>query len=112
MSRHRVYFEWELPAGVVEVVRAICLDYKRRSLVLAQNTASDKVRKMYTELNAAIDNALLEIEPGVREFVLDDIARKRGYDFSKTSPYFAKNTYYRRKRKLVYDIARLLSLVE
>ena len=112
MSRRRMYFAWEMPTGVVDVVRAICADYTRRSVALTQDAIPEHVREVYARLNEAIEAALSDVEPGLRKTLLDDVGRHRGYDFSKISPYVAKNTYYNRKRKLVHDIARSLSLIE
>lgn len=111
MSRQRMYFRWEIPTSVVNIVKSVCADYDRRQRIINSSVASTDVIARYSELNAVIDEALLDVEPGIRKDILNDIHLGRGYDFSPASPFLAKNTYYQRKRKLIHDIAKGLSLL-
>ncbi len=111
MGRHRENFEWEVPAGVVEIVRAICADYRRREHMIKFSSISGDTLAEYIRLNEIVDSAIGNAEKGIRGSLLADIVRGKGYDSSMASPYLAKNTYYARKRKIVYDIAVQLRLV-
>lgn len=103
--------KWGLPINVVLIVRAVCSDYDRRNNIIKFNTASEEVIAHYREVNGCIDKALEEIEVGIRRDMLNDIILNRGYDFSPISPFLAKNTYYTRKRKTVYSIAKAMHLI-
>lgn len=103
--------DWEIPASVVNIVKALVADYDRRSRAINRASQLCAAIATYTELNAVIDEALCGIEEGIRSELLEDIKRGRGYDASATSSFIAKNTYYQRKRKLIYDIAKGLSLI-
>ena len=110
MARPRVYDTFDTPHGVSAIVKAICADYNRRRVALGGDLP-DNVREHYSTLNAAVESALGEIEPGIRSAILADIVKGNGYDVSAATYYLAKNTYYRRKRKLIHDIAVSLNLI-
>ena len=112
MARRRVYLAHEVPKGVVDMVRMICADYDRRARELERGVLSDNVGCEYVRLNDAVESALESIDPNLRQDFLSDIGYRRGYDFAQVSPYLAKNTYYARKRKFIYDVAKSLFLVE
>ena len=107
----RITTKWDLPFSIVKIVSTICADYDRRRIAMQFKTDSADVIREYERLNGIIDSALLEIEVGIRRVMLDDVILGRGYDFSPASPFLAKNTYYQRKCKLVYDIAKGMMLV-
>lgn len=109
MTRRR---RWDINDGIVDIVKAVCADYDRRKRAIHYSLLTDEVRQEYIRLNDAIDKALEEnIEEGVRGYIFTDIQLGRGYDFSPASPYYAKNTYYQRKRKIIHDIAAILKLI-
>ncbi len=117
MARNRLYFEYEIPSSVVAVVRAVCADYVRRDRALKWDMLPVGVRLEYERLNGAINSSLEGIEftkeeaEELRRELIKDIGIGRGYHFSPLSPYFAKNTYYRRKRKVIHDVAVSLRLL-
>ena len=111
MSRRKMYFKWELPASVVNIVKTVCADYDRRARMIKCTATTDSVLARYAELNAIVDKALEDVDIGIRRDLLEDVKKGRGYDFSAASPFLAKNTYYRHKRKLIHDIAKGLSLI-
>ena len=111
MAREKMYFSWEIPASVVHVVNAICADYERRERAIKYSNITGTVLARYIELNSVIDGALQEVEGGIREGLLRDISEGRGYTRSSIQHIVSKNTYYRRRRKLIHDIARNLSLL-
>lgn len=111
MPKPKMYFQFELPSSVVEIVKAVCVDYARREWAIKHGNVTGVVLERLVELNAIIDAALEDIEIGVREDMLRDIQNRRGYDFSPASYCISKNTYYKRKKKLIYDIAKNLALV-
>ncbi len=111
MPRSKMYFKYDIPKTVVELVKAFCADYHRRERAIKFSNVTGEVLERYVELNAVIDRALEEVEVGIREDILRDIRKRKGYDFSAAASCLSKNTYYRRKRKLIYDIAKGLSLL-
>lgn len=111
MSRQKIYFKWEVPKTVVDIVKTICADYERREYLIKYSAITGTVLERYIELNAIIDKALEDVEIGIRRDLLKDISCERGFDRSYISLCIGKNTYYRRKRKLVHDIAEGLSLI-
>lgn len=111
MPKPKRYYQYELPTSVVEIVKTICADYTRRERAIKYGNVTGAVLERYIELNANIDSALEDIEIGIRMDMLLDIQYRRGYDFSPVSFCISKNTYYKRKKKLIYDIAKNLSLV-
>lgn len=111
MSKPRSCFQFELPSSVVEIVKTICADYARRENAIKYGNVTGAVLARYVELNATIDGALEDIEAGIRMDILRDVQSRRGYDFSPASYCISKNTYYKRKKKLIYDIAKNLALV-
>ena len=112
MPRKKIYDRWEIPYGVVQIVCSVCCDYSRRDKAISYCTESCSVLDEYRRLNGIIDNALGEIEVGVRSVIFDDIKLSRGYMCSPCSALLAKNTYYNRKRKLIHDIAVGLNLIQ
>ena len=111
MARPRTRYEWEVPRDVVSIVRGICADYERREMAIRHSTITGRVLSRYIELNRAVELSLGDIEVGVRLLILDDVAAGRGYAFSPCSAFYSKNTFYERKKKLVFDIAKELSLI-
>lgn len=111
MGKADTYACHELPCGVVSIVKAILADYRRRENRIRRGNLSVESLRIYVALNAAIDKALEDVEIGVRRDILNDLCQKRGYDGSPCGGYMGKNTYYRRKRKLVFDIAKALHLI-
>lgn len=111
MSREKEYFKYDIPTSVVCLVQAVCADYKRREKIIKRGNACGDVLAKYILLNGTIDRAMSSVEAGIRADMLEDIAARRGYTKSRTQLIVAKNTYYRRRRKVIYDIAKDLSLL-
>lgn len=111
MSKTKLYYQFELPSSVVEIVKTVCADYTRRDRAIKLGNVTGEVLTRYIELNSVIESSLEEIEVGIRMDILKDIQNRRGYDFSPASSYISKNTYYKRKKKLIYDIAKSLALI-
>ncbi len=109
--RADTYKGHEVPGGVVSIVKAICADYRRRESRIRRGNLSVDTLRIYVALNSVVDKALEDVEVGVRRDILNDLCQKRGYDGSPCGGYMGKNTYYRRKRKLVFDIAKELHLI-
>ena len=110
MARKRTFFDHELPSSVVRLVSAICEVYERREREITR-ACSARVCAKCLAYNTVIDSALCDIEVGVRRELLTDIAIGRGYSKSGMQVVMSKNAYYRRRRKLIYDIACGLSLI-
>ena len=111
MARQRIYFKWEIPTTVVKIVNSICADYERREKLIKYSTVTGAVLERMVELNAIVDKALEDIEPGIRREIISDISEGRGYYKSGCCVIMDKNAYYRRRRKLVHDIAVTMSLI-
>ncbi len=109
--KRQIYFSWEVPSGVARMVTAICADYERREQLIRYSSVTGPVLDRSVELNAAIERALDEVDAGVREDLLHDIAYGIGYNRSAAACVMSKNAYYRRRRKLVHDIAVNLALL-
>lgn len=112
MPRNKIYDTCELPRGVAQIAKAICADYDRRARALHAGIVDEKVRTTYTRLNAAVDEALSEIEePFIRDELLRDMVARRGYDRSRAQVYICLNSYYARRRKVLYLVAKAASLI-
>lgn len=107
----KYYHKYEIPPSVVNIVKTICADYERRDRMIRFSTVSGEVLDRYIALNAVVDGALETVECNIRCELLRDIVLSRGYHFSAVSPFISKNTYYQRKRKVIYEIARGLLLI-
>lgn len=101
----------DIPLSVERIVRAMMFDYSRRSKLLSQGGLSDQVQQTYLHLNFIIDSALESVEIGLRKTLMEDIALHRGYDMSPCNYLVAKNTYYRRRYKVIHDVAVSLGLI-
>lgn len=111
VGRPRQFYKYELPSGVVKVVRAQCADYDRKELCIQEGSVPEETLSAYIATNAAIKQALSDIEEAVRQHFLNDIAENRGYDRSQSQWCLSHNSYYKRKRKAIYEIARGLLLI-
>ena len=110
-GRPKQFYKYELPTGVVKVVRAQCADYERKKIAIGGGSLSPEVRKAYEETNEAINVALADIEEGCRNEFLVDIAENKGWHKSQINWLLSQNAYYNRKWKAVYQIAKGLHLV-
>lgn len=112
MPRVKIYDAWSIPRGVVKIANAVCADYERRAAVLRAGNASEAVLEEYRKLNSAVDAAIGEIdEPRIGEEILRDMVGRRGYEKSQTQIFLCKNSYYARRRMVIYLVARALALV-
>lgn len=111
MARKRMFFKHEIDSRVVQIVNAIIADYDRRENLIKYSTVTGPVLDRLVELNAIVDRALEDIEPGMRRDIVQDITFGRGFYKSNCCVMMEKNTYYRRRRKLVHDIAVEMHLI-
>lgn len=100
-----------IPNHVYAVASAVIAGYEARKRTINYNKCSQAVKDKYTALNIIVDDAFESIEPGLREELLKDMVLRQGYKYSNASPFISANAYYRRKRKIVYDVAQALSLI-
>lgn len=104
--------KWEdTPYSVICVVVALCKDYGRRKKILSRSDISVELRNRYVELNSAIEEELGKLEPLIAKNMVDDVGRGRGYNYSPSAPYIAKNTYYKRRHSFILGVAENLRLV-
>jgi hypothetical protein len=109
--RTKIYSDEDIPRSVSRMVAAICADYDRREHVIRYSAVSGSVLYRSIELNAAVERALGSVEVGIRESMLRDIALGVGYERSPVALMLSKGAYYRRRRKIIHDIAVNLSLM-
>ena len=111
MARKRMFFKYEIDSSVVSIVKSIIADYDRREKLIKYSNVTGAVLDELIKLNAIVDRALEDIECGMRRDIVQDITYGRGFFKSNCCVMMEKNTYYRRRRKLVYDIAVELHLI-
>ncbi|MDY3846336.1 MAG: hypothetical protein SOZ62_05485 [Eubacteriales bacterium] len=101
----------KIPDDIDKIIAAVCHDYKRRKNLIEGGHVNGDVRAHYIKMNSALESALdEECEAGLRKDMLDDIAIRRGY--RKTPAYYVSQvTYYDRKRRVKYAIAKKLHLL-
>lgn len=102
---------YTIPASAARLSEAVCGDYYRRATAIRSGIVSGAALDVCMHLNIAVETALEGLENGVRSEMLKDVALGRGYNKSNLGAFMAKNTYYDRRRKLIYDIAKGLNLV-
>ena len=102
---------WGVPRGIADIVISLCADYDRRKTCVTRSIVPPSVQKAYEGINSIIDQALENVEPGMRQDLLTDIQMHRGYMYSPASVYISKNAYYSRKRMVIYTIAKFFNLV-
>lgn len=93
------------------VVIAIIADTERRQRVINLKANKEDVCTMYELLNRAVDKAFQGIEANLRSMLMDDFCNGSGYDRSLSSSVISQRAYYRRKRKIIADVAVLLCLI-
>lgn len=111
MPKSKSYYCYEIPTSVVKIVVTVCADYDRRENAIKYSNVTGDVLDTYVNLNNTINAALEEIEIGIREPLLRDIGKRCGYDTSQACFCISRGAYYRRKRKLIHDIAIGLNLI-
>jgi hypothetical protein len=111
MPKPKIFGDYDLPYGVACIVKAVCADYERRKKAITLGKVNGFVLQQYSIFNTAIDKTLQSVDPGLRVDLMRDLANGSGYNFSQASPYMAKNTYYRYKKKFIYELAIELHLL-
>lgn len=100
----------KLPCTLSKMAEAVIADYPRRSIALAANDISEATRKQYLQYNVAVDMAVDFLEPTLRDIMLDDVVNKRSYYKSSASNIICRNAYYRRRDKMLYNVAVALKM--
>ena len=112
MSRKKIYEARAMPKGVVTITTAICADYDRRARAIRAGIDDESVRTTYERMNGWVDSALAEIEePGIRAEILRDMVNRRGYEKSAAQLFICENSYYARRRMVLYLVAKSASLI-
>ena len=112
MPRAKIYDDTPMPRGVVMIAKAICADYDRRAKALSTGIKDRRVREAYERMNGWVDEALDTIEePAIRAELLRDMVARRGYDRSRVQWCICANSYYARRRKVLYLVAKSASLI-
>lgn len=99
---------------VMEIIEKLCADYPRRKRTadyLSYTKGNDADLAHLRGINAKIDEGLTEVDEGLREYMLSDIANRNGYGRSMASPFIRKDSYYAQKNKAILKMAMLFHLV-
>ena len=97
-----------------EVVVALCADYPRRKRIVEcrfRTRTTDEEVENFKKTNTIIDNALLSVDEGLREYLLMDIGNGNGYERSMASPLISRNSYYRQKNLAIEKMAKGFHLI-
>jgi hypothetical protein len=111
MTSRKSSDRFKVPPGVTDIVYGVIRDYRRRCEELTSSIVSEESKEMFYKLNGAVESALLLVEDGVRDVFIYDMSHKVGYYHSKAMDFMNHKSYHLRKRKLIYSIAKILSLV-
>lgn len=111
MPRVKIYDTWEIPSGAAKIAKAICADYDRRASAIRKGEGGEELLEEYKRLNAVVDTALEELDTAMRADLLASFKTGAGYEKSHAHMYVCKNSFYARKRQVVYLVAKELSLV-
>ncbi len=110
-GRKKAFDQVKVPDTLADIVRSIIADYDRRKDAIAKGEGRMVTLEQYAVINESIDDALLFIEDFYRYIIFDDMKHNRGYDYSKISTYISRKGYYRRKRKIIAEVATNLNLI-
>lgn len=111
MGRNKIYFKYDDPATVVRIVEAVISDFPRKERVIAYSSAAPELLARYIAVNAAINDAIVKVEPKLCRNIMNDIIDRVGYEKSNAAMYTSKGAYYRRRRMFIHDVAVALMLV-
>ena len=100
-----------VPKSLRRIVIAIIADTARREKAVNMNAAAPEVLALYQHLNEMVNKAMRDVEQGIREFMMKDFLEGYGYNKSMMSPYIGQRAYYRRKRKVIADLAMYLCMI-
>lgn len=107
MSRPREY-ETYVPFTVYRLVVALIADQERRQAVGIKSPT-------FTRIDTVIDSASRKIEATVRREILCDLAhfgaKSREHAAALERLPLSRNAYYRRRKRLIFDIAKGLGLI-
>ena len=99
-----------LPKTLAIYIEAVVMDYARREAALEGNDISESTRKQYIKFNIAVDMGFAFLEPALKDTMFKDIVSKRGYYSSEASAIICRNAYYKRRARILYNIAIALNM--
>ena len=105
------YDIFKVPTHAKILVTAMIAGYRARQKAIDMKTVSDKVAATYENLNYCIDKAIESMEPGLRNIMLYDFEHRVGFKYSDACTFISANSYFRRKRRLIYDVAKMVNLI-
>lgn len=109
-GRPRIFIKHELPSSVVGVCVAVIADYNRRRREIAKGTLSEPLLLSYKKYNEIVEDALSYVEEDLRGELLSDIESGRGHSHSLIADVCSRRAYYKRKRQIIYIVAKGLEL--
>ncbi len=101
-----------IQGSVVDVVRALCLDYPRRADAIYNHSVSGRVENEFKYYNYKIYDAAAEIVgEALAECFIREIGERSGYSNSRVNN-MCESTYKTHKRETTVNIARRLYLID
>jgi hypothetical protein len=103
-----------LTETVLDLIQTLCADYPRRKRIIEckfRTVTTDEAVARFKRLNDVIDDAMKQVDVGIREYVLSDIACRNGYNKSMASPFISRTSYYRQKNNALLEMAKGFDLI-
>ena len=110
MGRKKVYYDHELPRGVVAIAVAVISDYERRKKEIERGTLCKPLLLTYKRYNDIVERAIVNVEENAREEFISDISHGRGYRYSLLNAYYTSRSYYARKSLIIFKVAAEMGL--
>lgn len=102
---------FDLSKEAHEAVCFYCRSYHRREYILREMLCTQTVRAAYSAINNAIREAVgSECEEKLRDILIEDIGKGRGWGYSPAVYIISEAAYKRAKRLAKINIARRLGL--
>lgn len=112
MGRHKEFYPCALPRGVQMIAKAVCADYERRKALALRKDTPEDIKVALNDFNALVDEALKTVEEeGLRKEILRDMVERRGWERSRAQMYICENSYYARRRRVLYHVAVGMHLI-
>ena len=106
--------DFRISKTALDVIQALCADYPRRKRLIecrCRTHTTDEEIENFKKTNKVIDDAMLVVDEGLRDYILMDIAVGHGYESSMASPFLSKDSYYRQKNKAIEEMAKGFHLI-
>ena len=103
---------YDLSKEAHEAVCFYCRSYHRREYIMREGLCTPTMRAAYSAINNAIREAVgREADDKLRDILIEDIGKGRGWGYSPAVYIISEAAYKRAKRVAKVNIARRLGLV-